>query len=141
MLLLSNYHLCCCSLDFLRLQQCHLLFRFVFLTPRFSSFLMLIFYNGRIFFRFRVVSTLVGTAITLPFQSRVLELVLPDGVGSDDEFYIMLGFLVVPTLMSRLGGVTPGWIIKQVAFFLMPSNTGLSFIASHLNTLLMYTIG
>ena len=37
-------------------------------------------------FRFRVVSMLVGLAITLPFQFRVLELVLPDGVGPDGEF-------------------------------------------------------
>ena len=72
----------------------------------------------------------MGTAITLPFQSRVLELGLPDGVGSDNRlFYIMLGSLVIPTLVYRLGGVTPSWIIKQVAFFLMPSNTGFSFIA------------
>ena len=33
-----------------------------------------------------MVSTLVGLAITLPFQFRVLELVLPDGVGPDGEF-------------------------------------------------------
>ena len=75
-------------------------------------------------------------------RPRALELVLPDGVGFGHPlFYIMLGFLVISALMSRLGGVTPGWVIKQVAFFLMPSNTGLSFLASHPSTLLMYTIG
>ena len=42
-----------------------------------------------------MVSTLVGTAITLPFQSRVLELVLPDGVGSDDEFLVARTQLLV----------------------------------------------
>ena len=72
----------------------------------------------------------MGAATTLPFQSRVLELVLSDVVGLGNRLlYIMLGFLAIPTLMYRLGGVTPGWIIKQVAFFLMPSNTGFSFIA------------
>ena len=75
-------------------------------------------------------------------RPRALELVLPDGVGFGHPlFYIMLGFLVISALMSRLGDVTLGWVAKQVAFFLMPSNTGMSFIASHLKTLLMYTIG
>ena len=74
MMLLLNYHLCCCNSDFLKLQQCHLLFRFVFFGSEVLFFSDVNLLKRSHFFRFRVVSTLVGTAITLPFHSRVLEL-------------------------------------------------------------------
>ena len=72
-------------------------------------------------------------------RPRALELGLPDGIGFGHPlFYIMLGFL--GTHVQTCWCAT--WSDhQQVAFILMPSNTGLSFIASHLKTLLMYTIG